>query len=153
MPDRHDGATRPEYFLARLVTLPREWTSLHFTFEDADRQLRAVGEAWGVEFTPDGEPAFGYKEYEIEVQPVLGPEESGEAPKKPVYRPLSKKEYTTWEWLGERRDVPGGLSADEMADHFGITSDVAARRLAKITRRGLAHEVSPGRYRVGPKDA
>ena len=52
----------------------------------------------------------------------------------------------TWTWLIDR-GVPGGLSAEEMADDLGITSDVAALRLAGITALGLAHEVSPGRYR------
>ena len=57
----------------------------------------------------------------------------------------------TWMWLIDR-GVPGGLSAEEMADDLGITSDVAALRLAGITALGLAHEVSPGRYRPGSKD-
>lgn len=28
----------------------REWFSLHWTSEDAERQLKVVGEAWGVGF-------------------------------------------------------------------------------------------------------
>lgn len=56
-----------------------------------------------------------------------------------------------WTWLIDH-GVPGGLSAEEMADDLGITSDVAALRLAGITALGLAHEVSPGRYAAGAKD-
>ena len=40
-----------------------------------------------------------------------------------------------------------------MADDLGITSDVAALRLVSLTALELAHEVSPGRYRPGSKDA
>ena len=78
----------------------------------------------------------------------LSSEESGEAPAEEERTPLTKEEVATWEWL-VMRDVPGGLSAHEMADDFGISSDVAALRLASITVLGLAHEVSPGRYRPG----
>jgi hypothetical protein len=132
----HDDATRQDYFRAHLATDDdREWNSLHSTWEDAERQLKAVGAAWGVEFTPDGEPAFGYERYVIERLPVLGPEESGEAPAEPIEIPLTKEEDVTWTWLADR-DVPGGLSADEMADDFGITRYVAARRLITVTARG-----------------
>ena len=58
----------------------REWNSLHLTYEDAERQLKAVGAAWGVGFTLDGEPANGFRRYDIAQLPVLGPEESGQAP-------------------------------------------------------------------------
>jgi len=65
--------------------------------------------------------------------------------------PLAHEEFTTWRLLIDR-GVPGGLSADEMADDFGVTSDVAALRLAHAAVLGLAQEVTPGRYRPGPKD-
>ena len=81
MGDQHDDATRQFYFLARLETDDdREWNSLHLTDEDAERQLKAVGAAWGVGFTLDGEPANGFLRYDIAQLPVLGPEESGQAP-------------------------------------------------------------------------
>lgn len=50
------------------------------------------------------------------------------------------------------RDVPGGLSADEMADDLGISTEAARIRLGGIAALGLAHEVMPGRYRPGPED-
>ena len=156
---QHDEATRQFYFLARLQAADdREWNSLHLTYEDAERQLKAVGAAWGVGFTPDGEPADGFRRYGIEVVPVLGPEESGQAPEESGQAPevppevtLTDEELGAWTWLIDRC-VPGGLSAEEMADDLGITSDLAARRLASITAQGLAHEVSPGRYRPGSED-
>ena len=78
---QHDEATRQFYYLAHLEAADdREWNSLHLTCEDAERQLKAVGAAWGVGFTPDGEPADGFRRYAIEEVPVLGPEESGQAP-------------------------------------------------------------------------
>jgi hypothetical protein len=155
MADHHGDATREFRFLSRLVTDDYcTWLSVHPTLEDAERQLRAVADRWGVGFTPDGEPADGFLSYGVEDDvEVFEPGELGKLPKKRIPRPISKEEDATWEWLGERRDVPGGLSADEMADDFGITRYVAARRLIRATARGLAHEVSPGRYRVGSKDA
>jgi len=49
---QHDEAARQSYYLARLeATDGREWFSLHWTSEDAERQLKAVGVAWGVGFT------------------------------------------------------------------------------------------------------
>ena len=152
MTDQHDDATRQFYFLAQLATDDdREWTSLHVTSEDAERKLRVVGEAWGVGFTLDGEPADGFRFYAIEHLPVLSTEESNEPPVEEVRIPITREEYGAWDWL-VIRDVPGGLSADEMADDFGITNDVAALRLAGITVLGMAHEVSPGRYRCGEGD-
>ena len=153
MADQHDDATRPHYFVAQLETVDgQSWTSLHVTSEDAERQLKVVAEAWGVGFTLDGEPADGFRTYGIEHLPVLGSEESNEPPVEEVRIPITKEEYGAWLWL-VTRDVPGGLSAHEMADDFGITSDIAALRLAGITVLGLAHEVSPGRYRPGSKNA
>ena len=149
---QHDEAARQSYYLARLeATDGREWFSLHWTSEDAERQLKAVGAAWGVGFTPDGEPADGFRRYGAEEVPVLGPVESGQAPEESSEVTLTDEETETWMWLIDR-GVPGGLSADEMADDLGITSDLAARRLASITAQGLAHEVSPGRYRPGSED-
>ena len=149
---QHDEAARQSYYLARLeATDGREWFSLHWTSEDAERQLKAVGVAWGVGFTTDGEPADGFRRYRTEEVPVLGPEESGQAPEESSEVTLTDEEVGTWTWLIDR-GVPGGLSAEEMADDLGITSDVAALRLASITALGLAHEVSPGRYRPGSKD-
>ncbi len=83
---------------------------------------------------------------------MLGPNESGQAPEESLTFTLTEEEAVTWTWLIDR-GVPGGLSADEMADDFGITGDVAARRLASVSALGLAHEGSPGRYRAGEKDA
>ena len=149
MGDQHDDATRQFYFLARLEAADgREWFSLHWTSEDAERQLKAVGEAWGVGFTPDGEPADGFHRYAIEEVPVLGPDESGQAPEESSEVTLTDEETETWMWLIDR-GVPGGLSAEEMADDLGITIDVAALRLVSLTALELAHEVSPGRYRCG----
>ena len=82
---------------------------------------------------------------------MLGPDESGEAPEESSEFPLTDEEMGGWTWLIDR-GVPGGLSAEEMADDLGISSDVAALRLGGITALGLAHEVSPGRYRPGSKD-
>ena len=153
MGDQHDDATRQVYFLAQLETDDdREWNSLHLTYEDAERQLKAVGTAWGVGFTLDGEPADGFRRYALAEVPVLRPEESGQAPEESSEFPLTDEEMGTWMWLIDR-GVPGGLSAEEMADDFGITSDVAALRLASLAVLDLAHEVSPGRYRAGEKDA
>ena len=121
------------------------------TYEDAERQLKAVGAAWGVGFTLDGEPADGFLRYDIAQLPVLGPEESGQAPEESSTYTLTEEETGTWTWLIDR-GVPGGLSAEEMADDLGITSDVAALRLVSLTALELAHEVSPGRYRPGSKD-
>jgi hypothetical protein len=74
---QHDEATRQFYYLAHLETIDgQDWTSLHLTSEDAERQLKAVGAAWGVGFTPDGEPADGFRRYGAEEVQVLGPEES-----------------------------------------------------------------------------
>ena len=152
MADQHDDASRPHYYLAQLETDDdREWASLHVTSEDAERKLRVVAEAWGVGFTLDGEPADGFRFYGIEHLPVLSTEESNEPPVEEVRIPITREEVGAWEWLA-MRDVPGGLSAHEMADDLGITSDVAALRLASITVLGLAHEVSPGRYRCGDGD-
>ena len=152
MADQHDGATRQSYILARLEAADgREWFSLHLTSEDAERQLKAVGDAWGVGFTPDGEPAGGFRHYGVEEVAVLGPEESGEPPEESSEVPLTDEETGTWMWL-IARGVPGGLSAEEMADDLGITNDVAALRLVSLTALELAHEVSPGRYRPGSKD-
>ena len=149
---QHDEATRKFYYLAHLEAADdREWNSLHWTSEDAERQLRAVGAAWGVGFTPDGEPADGFRRYAIEEVPVFGPEESGQAPEESSEFPLTDEEMGTWMWLIDR-GVPGGLSAEEMADDLGITSNVAALRLAGITVLKLGYEVSPGRYRPGSKD-
>ena len=73
MGDQHDDATRQSFFLAQLeIDDDREWNSLHLTYEDAERQLKVVGEAWGVGFTPDGEPANGFLRYVAEEVPVLG---------------------------------------------------------------------------------
>ena len=78
---QHHEAARQSYYLARLeIDDDREWNSLHLTDEDAERQLKAVGAAWGVGFTLDGEPANGFLRYDIAQLPVLGPEESGQAP-------------------------------------------------------------------------
>jgi hypothetical protein len=152
MSDQHDGATPGFYFLARLeIDRDREWFSLHRTSEDAERQLKAVGAAWGVGFNPDGEPADGFRRYRIEEVPVLGPEESGQAPEESSEVTLTDEETRTWMWLIDR-GVPGGLSAEEMADDLGITSDVAALRLVSLTALELAYEVSPGRYRPGSKN-
>ena len=110
-----------------------------------------MGAAWGVGFTLDGEPADGFRRYDIEQLPVLGPEESGQAPEESLTFTLTDEETGTWTWLIDR-GVPGGLSAEEMADDLGITSDVAALRLVSLTALELAYEVSPGRYRPGSKD-
>lgn len=151
MADQHDDATREFYFLARLeIDINREWNSLHLNCEDAERQLKAVAAAWGVEFTPDGEPAYGFRRYGVEEVPVMQPDECG-VPEELEEVPITKEELTTWRWLIDRGG-PGGLSADEMADDFGITSEVAALRLAGITALDMAHEVSAGRYRAGSKD-
>ena len=100
MGDQHDDATRQVYFLAQLETDDdREWDSLHLTYEDAERQLKAVGTAWGVGFTLDGEPADGFRRYAIAEVPVLGPEESGQAPEEPLEFSLTKEEEGTWLWL------------------------------------------------------
>lgn len=141
--------------MARLETDDnREWISLHFSRQDAERQLKAVGEAWGVGFTLDGEPADGYQSYLIGKVPLLGPEESGQAPEEDEMSgvPVTKEEYATWTWLCDR-DLPGGLSPEEMADDYGITTEVAALRLIALTALGLAREVTPGRYSPGEKDA
>ena len=152
MGDQHDDATRQSFFLAQLeIDDDREWNSLHLTYEDAERQLKVVGEAWGVGFTPDGEPANGFLRYVAEEVPVLGPEESGQAPEESSDVSLTDEEFGAWIWLKDR-GAPGGLSAEEMADDLGITSDVAALRLVSLTALELAHEISPGRYRPGPKD-
>ena len=149
---QHDEAARQSYYLARLeATDGREWFSLHWTSEDAERQLKAVGAAWGVGFTPDGEAADGFRRYAIEEVPVLGPEESGQAPEESSEVTLTDEETETWMWLIDR-GVPGGLSAEEMADDLGITIDVAALRLVSLTALEIAYEVSPGRYRAGSKD-
>jgi hypothetical protein len=121
------------------------------TYEDAERQLKAVGAAWGVGSTLDREPANGFRRYDIAQLPVLGPEESGQAPEESLTFTLTDEETGAWTWPIDR-GVPGGLSADEMAGDFGITSDVAARRLTSIAALGPAYEVSPGRYRPGTKD-
>ena len=110
-----------------------------------------MGAAWGVGFTPDGEPADGFRRYGAEEVPVLGPEESGQAPEESSEVTLTDEEFGTWTWLIDR-GVPGGLSAEEMADDLGITSDVAALRLVSLTALEMAYEVSPGRYRPGSKD-
>ena len=66
MGDQHDDATRKSYFLARLEAADdREWNSLHLTYGDAERQLKAVGAAWAVGFTLVGEPADGFRRYAI----------------------------------------------------------------------------------------
>ena len=64
---------------------------------------------------------------------------------------LTEEEFGAWRWLIDR-GVPGGLSAEEMADELGITNEVAALRLVSLTALEMAHEVSPGRYRAGSKD-
>ena len=121
MSDQHDEATPEFYFLARLEAADgHEWFSLHWTSEDAERQLKAVGAAWGVGFTLDGEPASGFLRYDIAQLPVLGPEESGQAPEESLMYTLTDEEVGTWMWLIDR-GVPGGLSAE------GITDDVAGR--------------------------
>ena len=149
---QHDEAARQSYYLARLeIDDDREWNSLHLTDEDAERQLKAVGAAWGVGFTLDGEPADGFRRYAIAEVPVLGPDESDQALEESSEFPLTDEEMGGWMWLIDR-GVSGGLSAEEMADDLGITSDVAALRLAGITALGLAHEVSPGRYAAGAKN-
>ena len=92
MADQHDDATLQFYFLARLEAADgREWFSLHWTSEDAERQLKAVGVAWGVGFTPDGEPADGFRRYRTEEVPVFGPEESGQAPEKSSTGPAHRR--------------------------------------------------------------
>ncbi len=96
-------------------------------------------------------PLMGFGGYRIEEVPVLGPEESGQAPEESSEVTLTDEETGTWMWLIDR-GVPGGLSAEEMADDLGITSDVAALRLVSLTALELGHEVSPGRYRPGSKD-
>ena len=152
MADQHDDTTRQLFFLAQLeIDDDREWNSLHLTYEDAERQLKAVAAAWGVGFTLDGEPDDGFRRYAIAEVPVLGPHESGQAPEESSEVTLTDEETGTWMWLIDR-GVPGGLSAEEMADDLGITSDVAALRLVSLTALELAHEVSPGRYRPGSKD-
>ena len=78
---KYQDEARQSYYLAQLEAADdHEWTSLHLTYEDAERQLKAVGAAWGVGFTLDGEPADGFRRYGIGQVPVLGPEESGQAP-------------------------------------------------------------------------
>ena len=105
----------------------------------------------GLGFTRDGEPADGFRSYGVDCLPVLSSEESNEPPIEDLTISLTQEEIVTWTWLIDR-GVPGGLSAEEMADDLGITSEVALRRLAGIAALGLAHEVSPGRYRRGSKD-
>ena len=137
------------YFLARLEAADgREWFSLHWTDEDAERQLKAVGAAWGVGFTPDGEPADGFRRYGAEQVPVLGPEESGELGG--VVRARSPTRRRCLE-VADDGGAPVAVSR-EMADDLGIPSDVAALRLVSLTALEMAHEVSPGRYRPGSKD-
>lgn len=82
---------------------------------------------------------------------MLGPEEPGQAPQEPQEVTLTDEEFGTWKWLIDR-GVPGGLSAEEMADDPGITSDVAVLRLVSATVLEMAYEVSPGRYRPGSND-
>jgi hypothetical protein len=52
MGDQDDGAAHQFYVLARLETYDDVWNSLHLTYEDDERQLKAVAVAWGVGFTP-----------------------------------------------------------------------------------------------------
>jgi hypothetical protein len=152
MVDQQDDAKRAVYFLAQLHTIDgRDWTSLHRTHEDADRKLRLVAEAWGVGFNLDGEPVDGFLSYGVEPLPVLSSEESNEPPPEDLTISLTDEEVGVWRWL-VFRDIPGGLSAHEMADDLGVTSEVAHRRLAGITALGMAREVSLGRYRPGSKD-
>src|SRR5690348_13793298 len=89
MAEQLNDSTRQWYFLAHLKTYQHDWFSLHLSEVDAERQLRAVAEAWDdVWFTPDDEPV-GVLFYGIEEVPLLGPEESGEAPKVPTRRVLT----------------------------------------------------------------
>ena len=58
---QHDEATRQFYYLAHLETIDgHDWTSLHLTGEDAERQLKAVGAAWGVGFSLTANPPMGF---------------------------------------------------------------------------------------------
>jgi hypothetical protein len=99
---------------------------------------------------PRRRPADGFSTYGVDYLSVLSSEESAEPLSEDLTVPLTDEETGTWDW-SVMRDIPGGLSAEEMADDLGITSEVAALRLAGITALGLAHEVSPGRYRPGDK--
>jgi hypothetical protein len=101
-------------------------------------------------FTCNGEPADGFRSYGVERLPVLSSEESNEPPEEDLKISLTDEEVGTWRWL-VFRDVPGGLSAQEMADDLGITTEGAALRLAGVTALDMAYELSPGRYRPGSK--
>lgn len=173
MADQLNDATRRCYFLAHLKLDDCDWFSLHLSNEDAERQLRTVAEEWDVWFTPDDEPTGVLHYGVIDQVPLLGPKESGrilgDSNDSPLtdedYRApeslsdndfgmresLTDEEFQTWQWLVIYRDVPGGLSADDLANDFEIAIDVAVLRLIGLTARGLAHEVSPERYRVGEK--
>jgi hypothetical protein len=153
MADQHDDATRPILLPGPVDDRRRSRVDLVARHQRGRRTpIEGGGEAWGVGFTIDGEPADGFHFYSIDRLPVLSSEESGEPPIEEPTIPLTKEEVVTWRWLIDR-GVPSGLSAEEMADDFGITTDIAALRLASITVLGLAHEVSSGRYRAGEKDA
>lgn len=153
MVEQQSGATPQWYFLAHLKTYERDWFSLHLSEEDAERQLQAVAAAWDdVWFTLDDEPV-GVLFYGVEEVPLLGPEESGLPPDEPILITLTREENATAKWLAERRDVAGGMSANDLAEDLGITVEVATLRLVGLTGLDLAHEVGPDRFRIGPEES
>jgi hypothetical protein len=79
---------------------------------------------------------------------VLTSEESSGPPHDDDELPVGADDHGVWMWL-VTRDVPDGLSAQEMADDLRISYDEAGWRLLGAAALGLAREVTPGRFRPG----
>ena len=84
----------------------------------------------------------------IEAKPKRKPKkQKALAPPRPD-RPLSKPMDETWAWLAAA-DGPRGVTAEELANAFGITTAGALWRLNQLIKRDMAWRVSTGHYRVG----
>lgn len=63
-------------------------------------------------------------------------------------RPLTKAEDETWAWMGAN-DRPEGISAEEVAQAFGISVAGGTWRIGRLVKRDMAWRCGTGRYRVG----
>lgn len=62
---------------------------------------------------------------------------------------VSPQAYEAWQWL-IAHDSSAGATTSEVAAALGLRLATASARLCGLIKVGLAHRVSPGRYRPGP---
>jgi hypothetical protein len=111
--------------------------------------------------TPDSPSAaeFVRELYGARVAPIAEPKaiEPKRAAKKPrrkklaqpkADRPLTKVHDETWAWLAAS-DRPDGVTAEEVAQAFGLSHAGGLWRINELIKRDMAWRVGPGRYRVG----